>query len=744
LSYRNHGKYLIEISAFFVILLLIFLGLSAQPVYGKEVWEMAYDDGTAEDYYFWAICKFGVDCGPVDKSGYMLAVQFDIPGEEVKVVGVRYYIGKPYRFKVRIFDSDRNPLPIDLEVTPSSSGWVSVDLSEYNLIVVDRFYVALEYIPGVGKSGFRLLTPDAGSRPMLGVDLTDPKGLSWAIDGRTGKWESSEEWTTRSGLKDGNFMIRATVQKISLYTVKVDSSPKISDIIVDGERIESKDLPMIFKWREGSTHTIEVAHQIKEIDEGTRYIFTEWSDGIKDPSRTITISEDLNLTALYKIQYLLSITSKYGRIEGGGWYDSGSRAEISIVDAVLDHGNRTRRIFMGWKGDIVSNKTAVSVLMDSPHNIVADWKTQYFLSLKSNIEEIEIPGKGGWRDRGEIVSLTTSPIIKIDKNSRYRCAGYIIDGAALVPEMEADVLMNEPHTFTWIYYQQFRLNVSSDYGDPEILGSFLGDLASNREWFDKDSMITIRLKPIIEHENLTRRVFLEWTGTVSGATPDLKFRLKKPSELHALWRTQYLVTFKFTNPKGKPLYLKTPIELVLINPEGEEVGRIDYSGAWMERGEYYIKRLSLRRTDVRIPEFSVIRITKPGAISIPTSIYSVTVRVSDLFNIPIQGALVKLSADGYEVIEYTNSEGIATLNTPREKYIIEVNYLGQSAELLGDASLRSFIEANVCFSLFSLILVVAGAVIAAIIGVIILRKRASKIGEGSTNMLKSREFPRSA
>ena len=149
----------------------------------------------------------------------------------------------------------------------------------------------------------------------------------------------------------------------------------------------------------------------------------------------------------------------------------------------------------------------------------------------------------------------------------------------------------------------------------------------------------------------------------------------------------------------------------------------------MERGEYYIKRLSLRGTDVRIPEFSVIRITKPGAISIPTSIYSVTVRVNDLFNIPIQGALVKLSADGYEVIEYTNSEGIATLNTPREKYIIEVNYLGQSAELLEDASLRSFIEANVCFSLFSLILVVAGAVIAAIIGVIILRrKRSSKIG----------------
>ena len=78
LSYRNRGKPVIGVFLILIFLLLIFtFGSGFQQVYGEEARELAYDDGTAEGYYFWAIRKFGVD-GPVDKSGYMFAVQFDI------------------------------------------------------------------------------------------------------------------------------------------------------------------------------------------------------------------------------------------------------------------------------------------------------------------------------------------------------------------------------------------------------------------------------------------------------------------------------------------------------------------------------------------------------------------------------------------------------------------------------------------------------------------------------------------
>ena len=490
LSYRNRGKPVIGVFLILIFLLLIFtFGSGFQQVYGEEARELAYDDGTAERYYFWSECKWGTFCGPVSESGYMLAVQFDIPGEAVKVVGVRYYIHEPYRFKIRIFDFNRNPLPIDLEVTPSSSGWVFVDLSEYNLIVVDRFYVALEYIPGVGTSGMRAVT-DAGSRPTLGVDTGIPRGLSWAVE--EGEWISSKEWTEESGLEDGNFMIRATVQEIPLHAIKIDISPKIGGIVVDGEQIEAENLPKVFTWREGSAHTIEVIHQTKEVEEGTRYIFTEWSDGIKDPSRTITISEDLNLTALYK--------------------------------------------------------------------------------------------------------------------------------------------------------------------------------------------------------------------------------------------TQYFITIRFTNLEGEELHLSHFPEVILIGSEGEELRNVTYTGSWIDKGRWNVKEIIWKGIDVKTSAISFIDVNEPKTVDIPIPVYSLTLKAVDLFNMPVPGAFIKLSSDGYEDSAYTQLDGTANLNILGRSYTARISYLGQSIEVSGDALDTPFIEVRLSFSPLSIITILIALALIIFISIMFLRKKTTSKG----------------
>ena len=700
-------------------MLILATGLTMQAASAEKRWEIFYDDGTAEEYYFWGVRRL-MTCGPVEEPGRMLAVQFEIPRQHVKIVGVKYYVREVERFKVRLFDSEREPLPIDLEVTPTSSGWVLVDISKYNIVVRDRFYAALEYIPGVGVSGTCGLT-DAGSRPSLGVDTDSPKGRSWAI--LEDEWMTSEEWTGKFGVEDGNFMIRALVEKVPYHTIRIDSSPKVSDIIVDGEIINSEDLPVTFDWAEGSTHTIEVANQVSEIERDTRYSFLKWSDGVEEPFRTLTVTEDLELVALYTVQYFLSVTSYYGDVKGGGWYDSGSRAEVSITQIQVDHGNDTRHIFIGWSGDVISNERSISIMMDSPHGITANWKKQYHLLTAFSIEEIGVPEGGGWRDAGEIVYLTTPLVIEIDEDSRYKCAGYVIDGEPLRPKTEVKILMDKPHKLSWIYYHQFRMKVHSPYGDPEISGNSLGKPVKNEDWFDKDSTITVRLRPLVDHGNSTRRVFSKWTGTISEVNPDLEFSLLKPHELNALWKTQYFMTFEFTSPEGEPIYLAIPPTLVLISPEGEEISDIDYFGSWIDKGRHDVKELTWKGIDVRTPDFSFIDVKGPGMLSVPTLVYSLTVRVSDIFNIPISGAMVKLLTNGYETTEYTQLEGMATLNTPSKYYTVRVSYLGQSIDISGNASVTPFIEARIYFSIISLSLILTVIAIGIIVSIVVLRKR---------------------
>ena len=104
------------ISIFFAIFMLILAtGLTMQAASAEKRWEIFYDDGTAEEYYFWGVRRL-MTCGPVEEPGRMLAVQFEVPGQHVKIVSVKYYVREAERFKVRLFDSEREPLPIDLEV----------------------------------------------------------------------------------------------------------------------------------------------------------------------------------------------------------------------------------------------------------------------------------------------------------------------------------------------------------------------------------------------------------------------------------------------------------------------------------------------------------------------------------------------------------------------------------------------------------------------------------------------------
>jgi hypothetical protein len=121
------------------LLLLWVLFVNLPAVEAKEV-EIAYDDGIYEFTYGWG------DPGLTIPEGYMVAVLFTAPDTPFKLLEASFNIEEPDRFRIRVFDSNRRPLPIQQIVEPTTNGWIRVDLRPFNMELNGDFYIALEYL----------------------------------------------------------------------------------------------------------------------------------------------------------------------------------------------------------------------------------------------------------------------------------------------------------------------------------------------------------------------------------------------------------------------------------------------------------------------------------------------------------------------------------------------------------------------------------------------------------------------
>jgi len=105
-----------------------------------------------------------------------------------------------------------------------------------------------------------------------------------------------------------------------------------------------------------------------------------------------------------------------------------------------------------------------------------------------------------------------------------------------------------------------------------------------------------------------------------------------------------------------------------------------------------------------------------------------TLKAVDLFNMPVPGAFIKLSSDGYEDFAYTQLDGTANLNILGRSYTARISYLGQSIEVSGDALDTPFIEVRLSFSPLSIIAILIAFALIIFISIMFLRKKTTSKG----------------
>lgn len=235
----------------------------------------------------------------------------------------------------------------------------------------DRFYrVGLDTVP----SGLNL--------SVNGTMLTAPAHFWWR-EGYTVELEaiSPQEHNGTRHLfimwADGYYLPKRTIVVSGAVTYVALYKPQhYLSVIIPPPLVSFGPVSVGAGWYDdGSLATAGLAVPEFEYDSGRRWVFLSWEGDASgtDFRASEPMLMDRPRTALvaWKAQFLLTVESEHGSPTGGGWYDEGSPAAVSIEEEVSIGGHVYR--FQGWSGHVSTSSSWLTLRMDSPATLVAHW-----------------------------------------------------------------------------------------------------------------------------------------------------------------------------------------------------------------------------------------------------------------------------------------------------------------------------------------------------------------------------------
>ena len=338
------------------------------------------------------------------------------------------------------------------------------------------------------------------------------------------------------------------------------------------------------KYTLGSEVVIEAFSPVAGV--GERFVWEGWSgsgvgsySGFDNPA-TITLTTSISQTALWRHEYLLTVSSDHSQVEpsvGEHWYEAGSEVVIEAFSPVAGVGERF--VWEGWSGSGVGSYSGfdnpVSIIMNDHITEIASWKGNYNILFNQNgigsdssgnivtVNGIDYSNSHSlWVDEGSVVSFSFSPELFVNNGKKY--VWTISSG--LSSQQSDSLVISDSGSITANYKFQYYVEVISPHGVTDGSG-----------WYDSNEIAyaTLDNLSINETENI-RYIFSGWTGDSSGTNLISDPMLVNTSlSIIASWQKQYLFTF---NHEGLPLENNI---FVTINSENQS---LPYS-VWITEGD---------------------------------------------------------------------------------------------------------------------------------------------------------------
>jgi hypothetical protein len=309
------------------------------------------------------------------------------------------------------------------------------------------------------------------------------------------------------------------------------------------------------------TITVQIQPAIN-TSEGVRQSFIGWSDGNQSNPRQVSVASNTILSALYSTQYLLFVNQNGGTTTPSDWYNVNSTVAVSASDPSNVTANSSRLRFSGWSGDLSSTLTSLSVTMNKPVSLQANWIKQYYVTI---ISPTGSPTGEGWYNAGTTVTVSVQSTVLYGNGTRMIFNGWGSSNAGSNPTTQ--IVVTSPTRLVAGWKTQYLLNVQSSYGTP--IGS---------GWYDAGAVAPFSIQSEVDYTNATRRSFAGWVGDYAGTASNATVSVDSPKTVMARWNTEYLVTFTVSGIPNS-----TVVKLNLDNTTYNLSPGTDYQ-AWYQRG----------------------------------------------------------------------------------------------------------------------------------------------------------------
>jgi uncharacterized repeat protein (TIGR02543 family) len=326
------------------------------------------------------------------------------------------------------------------------------------------------------------------------------------------------------------------------YQLTVESDPITSlNVYIDGSSTPNGQTTYT-TWLDSGSHTIKMDTQV--ISGGYVWLFDHWSNGASgsDMPLSINLNNPLTIRANYVKQlYTIFVQLKdqagadikasgikffisYGPTNAYITTDSNGKTSksgieknfvvtLQCLNTTFPYGSNTRYVFTGWSGYATgSNPTITFTMPGNNVTFYANFKLQYYLTVKTSPEGLELPSDngGGWYDAGSqaIAKCNENILSGLGTRNHFKEWGGDASGSSTTSN---PILMNGPKTAIANYKLQRLLSVTAAglTGEPGgapvttrlvVDDVYVGDIPPSWEkWYDNGTIVKLRVESVPQH-----------------------------------------------------------------------------------------------------------------------------------------------------------------------------------------------------------------------------------------------------
>jgi uncharacterized repeat protein (TIGR02543 family) len=300
-----------------------------------------------------------------------------------------------------------------------------------------------------------------------------------------------------------------------------------------------------------------------------KYIFQGWVGtgsgsytGLNN-LQTITLMGNVTETATWEHQYYLNVTSPYGTAIGSGFYDADSIQFAAVTPTLVGNAQNssvpvgTQYVFSSWGGTVSgTSSTSNPIDMTGPETAIANWQTQYLLTV---VSAYGTTGGSGFYNSGANVSATVSPLTvgnaqnsSVPIGTRYVFTSWS-GNASGTTSPSNNITMTGPMNATANWQLQYNLTVTqsgvgSDYSSAFVTVNGTAYNATGfSTWTNSGAFYTFSYVPVLTQTPNAEQYVL--TG-ISGNSTASSINVTAATTIIGAYQAQYY--FTATSTYGSP------------------------------------------------------------------------------------------------------------------------------------------------------------------------------------------------